>query len=120
MKVQNVNRYHINLPDDVVAHMEKAQTMELLMEAMMSELVKDKWYAIRLSEHDDPLYEEGCIQKRMAVEFKPCQEQTIVYRPPEQMFLTPTKGIKQKLKNCIRYMRDKSGGTFETKETHNG
>lgn len=114
MKVQSVNRYLITLPDDVVAHMEKAQTKEL-MEAVISELEKDKWYAIQLSEHYE-LCEGDCIQKRMAVEFKPCQEQTLVYRPPEQMFLTPTKSIKQKLKNCIRYMRDKSGGTFETKE----
>ena len=115
MKVQSVSEYNINIPDEVVTHIEKVQTKEL-MEAMIPELKKDKWYAIRLSEYHDHLYEGDYIQKRMVMEFKPCQEQTIVYKSSEQINFTPTKSLKDKLKNCIRYMRDKSGGVYELTE----
>lgn len=117
MKYANVNQYYPDMPSEAVAHIAKAQARELL-DTVLGGIEKDKWYAIRMSEIDDLLSEEYGIRKQMIVEIEPCREQTLVYKPPERM-LMPSPSLKEKLKNCIKYLKDKSGGSYEIKEIKN-
>lgn len=39
-----------------------------------------------------------------------------VYTPPEEICLRPEKSLKDKLRNCIRYLKDRSGGRIEWRE----
>lgn len=40
-----------------------------------------------------------------------------VYKQPEDIYLCrPEKSLKEKLRNCIRYLKDRSGGRIEWRE----
>lgn len=43
-----------------------------------------------------------------------------VYTPPEEIILRPAKPLKEKLRNCIRYLKDRSGGEIDWRETDEG
>lgn len=53
---------------------------------------------------------------QMSVELEPVKQYKAVYHAPEEIYLPPERSLKAKLKNCLAYLRDKTGGTIETEE----
>lgn len=44
-----------------------------------------------------------------------------VYIPSEEIYLCrPDRSLKEKLRNCIRYLKDRSGGEIDWRETDEG
>lgn len=117
MKIANNQLYPTDVPDALIDRIFKSQSVELL-DAAMGQMEKDKWYAIRWSDEDFVQIDSLRRTKRMQIEIEPIREKTLVHVSTEQIHLTPSAGkpFFEKLKNCINYLRDKSGGRLEEKE----
>lgn len=61
-------------------------------------------------------YAEDIDIVQMSVELEPVKQYKAVYHAPEETYFYPTRSLKAKLKNCLAYLRDKTGGTIETEE----
>ena len=117
MKIANNQLYPADIPDALIDRIFKSQSVELL-DAAMGQMEKDKWYAIRWSDEDFVQIDSLGRTKTMQIEVEPVREKTLVHVSTEQIHLNPSidKPFFEKLKNCINYLRDKSGGRLEEKE----
>ena len=59
---------------------------------------------------------DGMDIVQMSVELEPVKQYKAVYHAPEEVYLPPERSLKAKLKNCLAYLKDKTGGTIETEE----
>lgn len=117
MKLENREMYYAEMSSELIERVVRQQARKLI-DSVLGQIEKDKWYAIRMTESDFEAFDADKMTKTMRMEIKPAREQTIVYKPPEMM-LIPTPSLKEKLKNCIKYLKDKSGGSYEIKEIRN-
>lgn len=79
---------------------------------LIKEIEFDSWYRIKFS--TNLRKEFDCNEMTCKVAFERIPERAVVYRSPESQFLPPVKSFRQKLKNCVKYLRDKTGGSMET------
>lgn len=71
------------------------------------------WYKIKYEESQEKSFEDD-VELIINLEYGTIPERAVVYRSPESQFLPPVKSFKQKLKNCVKYLRDKTGDSMET------
>lgn len=111
MKFANNFRYPYDAPSEYLERMCRDQAINLL-DIMLSHIEKDKWYAIRLSDGGTEQREPFAITQTMEIEIEDVTEKHLVHVSTEKIHLTPSvdKSFFEKLKNCIRYMKDKTGG----------
>ena len=109
--------YPSDAPAEFLERIAKKQATDLL-DGVIGQMEKDKWYAIRWSDIDFAEIDHYTFTKRMQIEVEPMREKTLVHVSTEQIHLIPSidKPFFEKLKNCIRYLRDKSGGRLEEKD----
>ena len=107
--LKNARQYYSDMPSDAVNHYAKAQARELL-DAALGKIEKNTWYAIKMSESDFEPSSQPLIRKTMTVEIKKVWLERVEIRSAEELMLTPSTSFRTKLKNCISYMRDKTGG----------
>ena len=117
MKIANSQMYPSDAPAEYLERIAKKQATELL-DGVIGQMEKDKWYAIRWSDIDFAEIDRYTCTKRMQIEIEPIGERRMVYISSEQIHFNPgiDKSFFEKLKNCIDYLRDKSGGRLEEKE----
>ena len=106
--------------DDLLRNIKERLEAEI-SKKMWEKILPDQWYRIRLSFCNMPDYmnfvtysdlDVMVMQARLNIDVIP--ERAVVYRSPESQFLPPVKSFRQKLKNCVKYLRDKTGGSMET------
>ena len=111
MKYESVKQYYQEMPEEALAHMAKNQARELL-DTVLGNIERDVWYIIRMSENDIQIL--GEIRKTITVDIEPAIGTTCVYIPPEKIYLAEHNiPLKKKLKNCIDYLKDKSGAKMK-------
>ena len=117
MKFANSQMYPSDAPAEYLERIAKKQATDLL-DGVIGQMEKDKWYAIRWSDIDFAEIDRCTCTKTMQIEVEPVREKTLVHVSTEQIHLNPSidKPFFEKLKNCISYLRDKSGGRLEEKE----
>lgn len=117
MKIANSQIYPSDAPAEFLERIAQDQARNLL-DDMLSHIEKDKWYSIRWTDVDFGQPDPFTVTKTMQIEVEPVREKTLVHVSTEQIHLTPSidKPFFEKLKNCIRYLKDKSGGRLEEKE----
>ena len=66
------------------------------------------WYKMRYSffEHERP----DDLEIMFSMDFDEIPQEIVRIRTAEEIFLTPQKTIRQKLKRCMMYLKDKKGG----------
>ena len=96
------------ISDEIITN----QTRSILV-SLVSYVIPDKYYKIRLK--TEKLYKPLTDSKeyRLTLEYDQVPEKIAVYRSPEELNLVPETSTLNKLKNCIRYLRDKTGGKLE-------
>lgn len=117
MKIANSQMYPSDAPAEFLEKIAKKQAADLL-DGVIGQMEKDKWYAIRWRDIDfEEIDLHTCI-KRMQIEVEPIREKTLVHVSTEQIHLNPSidKPLSEKLKNCWRYLRDKTGGRMEERD----
>ena len=117
MKIANSQMYPNDAPSEFLERIAQDQARHLLDE-MLSHIEKDKWYSIRWTDADFGQPDPFTVTKAMQIEIEPMREKVMFHVSSEQIHLTPSAGkpFFEKLKNCINYLRDKSGGRLEEKE----
>ena len=113
--------YKTLLTEEDLRYLKQRAEIELAKK-LFEKALPDQWYRIRLSFKTMPNYEmlrftpddSEPIVFIAKVDFDAIPERAVVYRSPETQFLQPEKSFRKKLKNCWRYMRDKTGGGVET------
>lgn len=108
---------------------ESLQRIKLRSEAelavkLFEKMMPDQWYRVRLSfknmEHFEMLrYTTDDSDPWVwiaRVDLDAIPERVVAYRSPETQFLPPEKSFRQKLKNCVKYLRHKSGGRLEERQ----
>ena len=111
MKISNRHIYpfSFSMSEDLAKHCKKEQVRDLFAELHdMIEL--NRRYSMMLSETLDEDCEVGVTICTFYIDCDPAIEKKIVRISPEEMYFKPSKGFIEKLKNCIRYLRDKTGG----------
>lgn len=114
MRIANVRNFHVvgheEPPEDIRREIINEQTRSLLYEAKC-QMDTGHFYVMRIN--------FGCVSweanywtNRMSLDLYPCEECRTLYVPSEEKHLQPNKKLGEKLKNCIAYLRDRSGGTF--------
>ena len=68
----------------------------------------------------DPVESMAQITFSLAIEPLRMKHMEAVYKAPEDIYFRPEKSLKDKLRNCIRYLKDRSGGNIEWRETDEG
>ena len=117
MKIANSQMYPSDAPAEYLERIAKKQATDLL-DSVIGQIKKDKWYAIRWSDIDFAEIDPYTCTKKMQIEVEPMRERRMVYISSEQIHFNPCidKPFFEKLKNCIRYLKDNSGGRLEEKE----
>lgn len=82
----------------------------------------DKPYSVKVSDvddyrtingHNDPRIES----RKMIATIEPIPQFRMKYISPEKMYLSPSDGsFIKKIRNCITYLKDKTGGKMECEE----
>lgn len=88
-----------------------------LMDEIAPKMVPGTWYATKLEQQFFLKPGQGAVLQS-AVTVKECPVEQTVYIPPEDMYLKGGTELPliQKIKRCIAYLLDKSGGKYERKE----
>lgn len=50
--------------------------------------------------------------RKMTVNIEPIPQLRMVYKAPEELYLSASKSLRTKLKNCWKYLRDDSEGKY--------
>ena len=117
MKIANSQMYPSDASAECLERIAEKQATDLLY-GVIDQIEKDKWYAIRWSDINFAEIDRCTHTKTMQIEVEPVREKTLVHVSTEQIHLIPGAGkpFFEKLKNCISYLRDKSGGRLEEKD----
>ena len=121
MKLVNKQYYPAEITGDHLEFMIEQQTRALL-DLLPTKIEKGRWYTIRLSDCgsflDDNDSPYGTITKIMQIEVEHVAEKRMVHVSSEEIHLSPSidKPLSEKLKNCWRYLRDKTGGRMEERD----
>ena len=117
MKIANVHMYPNDAPAEYLERIAQDQARHLL-DDMLSHIEKDKWYSIRWTDADFGQPDSFTVTRTMQIEVEPIREKTMVYISTEQIHLNPSidKPLSEKLKNCWRYLKDKTGGRMEERD----
>lgn len=92
----------------------KDKAMMQLGAEIVKNLYAGAWYRVKLNTSEERI---GDVKDFLAeMEYETIQENVIVCKPPEKLFLQPEKTIWKKLKNCWRYLQDKTGGYIEVRK----
>ena len=88
-----------------------------LMEKAVSQMEPERWYAVKLSKDTSMEYGVGGVKLETSLTVTHVPEKTAVYIPPEDIFLKNKNrsSLWQKLKNCVAYLMDRTGGKIEWK-----
>lgn len=72
------------------------------------------YYAVlyRIRTEQNPMMNEVTL----ILDLERMKHMEAVYKQPEEICLRPEKSLKDKLRNCIRYLKDRSGGRIEWRE----
>ena len=117
MKIANsqVYGFSLELSEDLAKHYVKLQREKLF--ADLSEKIEpNRWYLIRLSDRRAYNYTFGETTYTLYLDCETAKEKQVLYHSSEEMYLKTAPKFSQKLKNCIKYLRDKSGGTIVVKD----
>jgi len=98
--------YTPEISEDVVCHL-----FADISQKLIKEIEFDSWYRIKFSTNFRREYDCDVMTCRVAFERIP--ERAVVFKAPEEFLLPPEKSFRQKLKNCVKYLRDKTGGQPE-------
>ena len=109
--------------DDLVRNIKEHLEAEL-SKKMWEKILPDRWYRVRLSFCNMPDYRNyatynddlNIMVMQGTLDMDVIEERAVVYKSPEELLLQPEKTIRQKLKNCWRYLRDKKGGYIEVRK----
>ena len=77
---------------------------EMLAEIMLEKVVPGKWYAVKMSIIEDKTWEG---QYRIEVEANEIRQEVVRIPNLEERVLRPAATRREKLKNCIQYMKQK-------------
>ena len=98
----------MGISDEIITN----QTRSIFV-SLVSYVISDRYYKIRLGKEKtySPLTDSTVY--KITLEYNQVPEKIAVYRSPEELNLVPETSTLNKLKNCIRYLRDKTGGKLE-------
>ena len=119
MKIRNRYVYQNDAPPEYLESLAEHQIRDLMVR-LATEIEKDRWYSIKLT---DINYESDVSEfpftttKRMQIEVEPIREKRMVWVSQEEIHLNQyDKPFLQKMKNCFRYLKDRTGGRWEERE----
>ena len=117
MKLSNsrVYGFSLGLSDELAQRCIKEQR-ERLFAGLSERIEPNRFYSIRLSDRIEEHYMSGETVFTLYLEYEPAIEKQIVHVSPEEMCFKPSTTLRQKLKNCVAYLRDKTGGMMVEKE----
>lgn len=99
------------ISDEIITN----QTRSILV-SLVSYVVPDRYYKIRLGKEKTFSPLDDSTAYYLTLEYDQVPEKIAVYRSPEELNLVPETSTLNKLKNCIKYLRDKTGGKLEFTE----
>lgn len=116
MKISACTQVPMNADSELIENIEKIKFQKLMEEAV-SKMEPGHWYAIRLDRQASPQFGGDGMVLKSSLTVTPASEKTAVYISPEDMFLKNNVQVSfwEKIKNCIKYLRDKSGGEIKWK-----
>lgn len=94
--------------EDLVKHVRADLIQQIFLRAT-TDMQPGIWYKIKYEESREKAYADD-VELLVNLECDTIPERAVVYRSPETKFLPPVKSFRQKLKNCMKYLRDKTGG----------
>lgn len=98
--------------EDTVRHVGEDMIRQIFLRATL-DMRPGIWYKIKFEESREKAYADD-VELRIELAYDIIPERAVVYKAPEEILLPPEKSFRQKLKNCVRYLRDKTGGSLET------
>ncbi len=122
MKISACTQLPMNADAELIKSVEELKFRKLMEEAV-SAMEPGRWYAVKLDRAGSPEFGFGIdgMVLRSSLTVTPASEKTAVYISPEDMFLKNNVQVSfwEKIKNCIKYLRDKSGGEIKWKGKDN-
>lgn len=113
-----INRYSIAKDISLEEFMKiKQMAMEELFASIAKHGIEmDRPYSIVFKDSKYECFGDNYFPKietrKMAVSFEPIPQVRLTYMSPEDMHLKPDKSLIEKLKNCWRYLLDRSNGQY--------
>jgi hypothetical protein len=98
----------------------KQMAMEDLFASIAKhEIEMDRPYSIVFKDNSYHMFDPLCVEefpqiemRKMTVTLEPIPQVRLTYMSPEDMHLKPDKSLIEKLKNCWRYLLDRSNGQY--------
>ena len=110
------------VPPDALDQIIKDGKKSLFQEAS-DQIAEGAYYKIiyKIRTEDDPIQQMDVICFNLDIEPLRLIHMKAVYKQPEEIYLYRSeRSLKDKLRNCIRYLKDRSGGRIEWRETDEG
>lgn len=109
------------VPVDELDHIVEDGKKSLFQEAS-DQIAEGVCYKIiyKIRTEDDPINQLDVICFNLDIEPLRFKHFEAIYKAPEDIYFRPEKSLKDKLRNCIRYLRDHSGGEIDWRETDEG
>lgn len=117
MKINSCVRLAENAsPEMIETH--KQMGLQKLMEEAVSEMEPERWYAVKLSSDTSLEYGADGLMLKTSLTVTPAVEKTAVFISSEDIYLKDKNktSFRQKLKNCLAYLKDKKGGKIEWRD----
>lgn len=106
--------------EDTVRHVREDLIQQIILRAT-TDMRPGRWYKIKYEESREKAYEDDVeLRIELAYDIIPervVAERVVVFKVPEEVLLPPEKSLWQKLKNCVKYLRHKTGGQPEEGES---
>lgn len=100
------------MPAELIPQVVKMQETECI-NAMIEKMEFERPYKIMAHrELVADRYLPGCMKSSVYIDIEPIPEVRLTYMSPEDMHLKPDKSLIEKLKNCWRYLHDRSNGQY--------
>ena len=97
--------------EDTVRHIREDMIRQIFLRATL-DMRPGIWYKIKFEESREKAYVDD-IALRVELEYDTVPERAVVFKAPEEFLLPPEKSLRQKLKNCVKYLRHKTGERLE-------
>ena len=93
-----------------------------LFQEASDQIAEGAYYKIiyKIRTEDDPIKQMDVICLNLDIEPLRIKHFEAIYKAPEEIILRPAKPLKEKLRNCIRYLKDRSGGEIDWRESDEG
>ena len=91
----------------LVTHVRKDLIQQIILRAT-TDMRPGLWYKIKYEESREQTYADD-FELLVNLEYDTIPERAVIYQMPETQFLPPEKSFRQRLKNCVKYLRNKKG-----------